>query len=220
LNALLKQERSIVTPIAGTTRDTIEEVIDIKGIPIKIVDTAGIIEPRDLVEKKAVMRSKKHISQADLVILLFDGSKRLAREDEMLMRRLKRKNTLAIINKIDLKQKVEEGRIKAKFGRIIKISAKRLNNIGLLEDAIADVVYNGKISQPEPVIVSNLRHIEALEKAQKLIAQSIYSLDNKLSAEFIAQDVKDALEGLDDILGRNSSEDLLDKIFSEFCIGK
>ncbi|MDD4894198.1 MAG: tRNA uridine-5-carboxymethylaminomethyl(34) synthesis GTPase MnmE [Candidatus Omnitrophica bacterium] len=220
LNALLKQERSIVTPIAGTTRDTIEEVIDIKGIPIRVVDTAGIIEPRDLVEKKAIMRSRKHISAADLVILLFDGSKRLAREDVMLMRRVTKKNTLAIINKIDLKQKIEQGLIKAKFSRVINISAKKLNNIGSLEAAIADLVYNGKINRSEPAIVSNLRHIEAVKKAQKLIAQSIYSLDNKLSAEFIAQDIKDALNNLDDILGKNSSEDLLDKIFSGFCIGK
>ena len=220
LNALLKEERSIVTPLAGTTRDTIEEVIDIKGIPIKIVDTAGIIEPRDLIEKKAVQRSKRHISLADLVILLFDGSKRLAREDELLMRKIKRKNTLAIINKIDLKQNIEEARIKGRFGRVINISARKLKNIDLLESAITDLVYNGKISRSESIMVSNLRHIEAIRRAQKLIAGAVDSLDNKLSLEFPAQEIKDALGNLDDLLGKRFSEDLLDKIFSEFCIGK
>ena len=220
LNALLKQERSIVTPLAGTTRDTIEEIIDIKGIPIRIVDTAGIIEPRDLIEKKAVMRSKRYIDLADLVILLFDGSRRLTKEDEVLMRKIKGKNTLAIINKIDLRQKIQGNKIQKKFGRVINISTKKLKNIDLLESTIADLVYNGKISHPEPVMVSNLRHIQAIKDAQKFIVQALDSLDNKLSLEFVAQDIKDALTYLDDILGKSFSEDLLERIFSEFCIGK
>ena len=107
LNALLKQERSIVTPVAGTTRDTIEEVIDIKGIPVRIVDTAGILEPRDLVEKKAVLRSKKQIDLADLVLLMFDASRKLGKDDQRLINRLKKKHVIAIINKIDLKEKIE-----------------------------------------------------------------------------------------------------------------
>ncbi len=220
LNALLKQERSIVTPLAGTTRDTIEEIIDIKGIPIIIVDTAGIIEPRDLIEKKAIQRSRRYIDSADLVILLFDGSKRLTKEDEALMKRIKRKNTLAIINKIDLKQNIEKGRIQRRFNQVINISAKKLKNIDLLESAIANLVYNGKISHSEPIMVSNLRHIEAIKRTQKLIAEALKSLDNRLSLEFVAQDIKDALGHLDDILGKRFSEDLLDKIFSDFCIGK
>lgn len=220
LNALLKEERSIVTPLSGTTRDTIEEIIDIKGIPIRIIDTAGIIEPRDLIEKKAIQRSKRHISLADLVILLFDGSKRLAKEDEVLIRKIKRKNTIAIINKIDLKLKIEKDKIQKRFGLVVNISAKKLKNIDLLESTIANLVYNGKIKHSEPVMVSNLRHIEAIKTAQKLIAGALNSLDNKLSIEFIAQDIKDALGHLDDILGERFSEDLLDKIFSEFCIGK
>lgn len=220
LNALLKQERSIVTPVAGTTRDTIEEIIDIKGIPIRIVDTAGIIEPKDLVEKKAVLRSKRYMDLADLVILMFDGSKRLAKEDEILVKKLKRKTALVVINKIDLKQKIEKKRILERFKEAIDISAKKLKNINLLEDAIANLVYAGKITSPESVMVSNLRHIQTIRQAQKLIAQAINSLDNKLSLEFLAQDIKDVLGCLDDILGRRFSEDLLDKIFSEFCIGK
>jgi len=220
LNALLKQERSIVTPIAGTTRDTIEEVIDIGGIPIKIVDTAGIIEPRDLIEKKAVLRAKRYIELADLVILLFDGSRKISKEDELLINKLKKKTTLAIINKIDLKQKIDKNRITKAFNPVIEISAKEMKNIALLEEAIVNLVYAGRVSSSEPVLVSNLRHIELIKRAEKLIAQAIDSLDNRLSIEFISQDVKEALFYLDGILGKSFSEDLLDKIFSGFCIGK
>jgi tRNA modification GTPase len=220
LNALLKQERSIVTPIAGTTRDTIEEVISIKGIPVRIVDTAGIIEPRDLVEKKAIQRSNRYIDSADLVILIFDGSKRLTQDDATLMRRLKKKNVLAIINKIDLKQKVDKQIILKRFNQVVEISARRLKNINLLEDAIANLVYNGKVNASEPILISNLRHIELVKRAQKLIAEAVVSLDNKLSLDFVAQNIKDAIRFLDDLLGKTFSTELLDKIFSEFCIGK
>jgi tRNA modification GTPase len=220
LNALLKQERSIVTPVAGTTRDTIEEIIDIKGIPLRIVDTAGILEPRDLIEKKAVLRSKRYIDLADLVILVFDGSKRLTKGDEVFVRKLNKKAVVATINKADLKQNIERNKILKKFKCVVDISAKKLKNINLLEEAIVNSVYDGKVSIPEPATVNNLRHISSLAEAQKLIAEALNSLDNKMSCEFIAQNIKDALLYLDDILGKRFSEDLLDKIFSEFCIGK
>lgn len=220
LNALLKQERSIVTPIAGTTRDTIEEVIDIRGIPIKIVDTAGIIEPKDLVEKKAIERTKRHMDLADLVILIFDASKRLSSDDLILIKKLKKKTVLAVINKIDLREKIEKARIAKTFENFVEISAKKLKNINLLEEKIANLIYNGKIRSQESLLVSNLRHITTLRYAQKHIAEAMASLDNKLSLEFIAEDVKEALSYLDEILGKKFSEDLLDKIFNEFCIGK
>jgi tRNA modification GTPase len=187
---------------------------------MRIVDTAGIIEPRDLIEKKAVLRAKRYIELADLVILLFDASKRISKEDEMLINKLKKKTTLAIINKIDLKQKIEKNKISKTFNSVIEISAKGMKNINLLEEAIVNLVHAGRVSNPESVLVSNLRHIEALKKAEKLIAQAIDSLDNRLSLEFICQDVKDTLSYLDMVLGKNFSEDLLDKIFSGFCIGK
>jgi tRNA modification GTPase len=220
LNALLKEERAIVTPVAGTTRDAIEDIIDIQGIPIRIMDTAGIIEPRGLVEKKAVARSREHINAADLVILLFDGSKKLNQMDEFLIRRLKDKKTLAVINKIDLLQRIKKERILKIFGSLVEISAKRLKNIKGLEDAIAYLVYGDKITAREPVLVSNLRHSTILKKAEKLIAEALKSLDNKLYPELIAQDLKDALGYIDEILGKKFSESLLERIFSQFCIGK
>jgi len=220
LNALLKEERAIVTPVPGTTRDAIEDIIDIQGIPIRIMDTAGIIEPRGLVEKKAVARSRKYINAADLVILLFDGSKKLNQMDEFLIRRLKDKKTLAVINKIDLTQRIKEERILRIFGSLVEVSAKKLKNIKGLEDAIAYLVYGDKITAREPVLVSNLRHFTGLKKAEKLIAEALKSLDNKLYPELIAQDLKDALGYIDEILGKKFSESLLERIFSQFCIGK
>lgn len=221
LNALLRQERSIVTHIAGTTRDTIEEIIDIKGIPVKIVDTAGILEPRNLIERKAVLRSKKYIDSADLVIVLFDGSKKLAQNDKALIKKLKKKTSIAVINKSDIKQKIEKEKILKEFEQVIVLSAKKMLNINLLEEAIVHLVYKGRVSDlSERVWISNMRHIEKLKNAQKLIAQTLDSLDNKLSLEFIAQDIKESLGWLDEILGRKFSEDLLDKIFNDFCIGK
>ncbi|MFH0791171.1 MAG: tRNA uridine-5-carboxymethylaminomethyl(34) synthesis GTPase MnmE [Candidatus Omnitrophota bacterium] len=220
LNALLKQERSIVTPIAGTTRDIIEEIIDLKGIPIRIVDTAGIIEPRDLVEKKAVERSKRYVELADLVIILFDGTRRLSKEDGFLMAKLKKKAVIAVINKIDLKQKVEKDKIFKKFNLLIEISAKKSRNINLVEDKIVDLVYEGRVSNSGSALVSNLRHIELIKKAEKLVAEAVNSLDNELSLEFISQDIKDALSYMDQLLGKTFSNDLLDKIFAEFCLGK
>ncbi|MFA4990015.1 MAG: tRNA uridine-5-carboxymethylaminomethyl(34) synthesis GTPase MnmE, partial [Candidatus Omnitrophota bacterium] len=220
LNALLKEERSIVTPLPGTTRDTIEEIIDIQGIPVRIVDTAGILEPRDLVEKKAVQRSKKHIAAADLVIVLFDGSKKFSREDKFLAGKLRNKKAIAVINKMDLQQRLERPKVAKIFKRVIDLSAKKLKNIDLLEKEIADLAYSGHIAGAEPVLVANLRYVKILQKAKIVIAQALKSLDNRLPAEYIAQDIQEALGYLDEILGKKFSEDLLDKLFAEFCIGK
>ncbi|MDD4908567.1 MAG: tRNA uridine-5-carboxymethylaminomethyl(34) synthesis GTPase MnmE [Candidatus Omnitrophica bacterium] len=220
LNALLKTERSIVTPIAGTTRDTIEEILDIKGIPVRIVDTAGIIEPRDLIEKKAVRRSRKYIETADLIILLFDGSKKISSEDKALMKKVRSKVTIAVINKTDLPLKVNRKLILGKFRHTLDISAKKNRNINLLEDKIAQLVLQGRIIGSDSVLTANSRQIHAIKEAQKLIAQAINSLDNGLTAECVAEDIKSALTGLDEILGKRFSQELLNKIFSEFCIGK
>ena len=220
LNALLKEERAIVTPVSGTTRDTIEDIIDIKGIPVRIVDTAGIIEPRGLVQKKAVARSREYIDSADLVILLFDGNKRLQSTDKFLIKRLRLKKTLAVINKIDLPQKIERQVILKEFISVTEISAKKLKNIEALEDAIARLICGGGIAGAQPALISNLRHFRNLRKSEKFIAGALKSLDNKLYPELIAENVKEGLAQIDEILGKNFSDDLLERIFSQFCIGK
>lgn len=220
LNALLKKERSIVTPVAGTTRDTIEEMLDIKGIPVKIVDTAGILKPRNLIESKAVMRSRSQIKLADLVIILFDSASKLDLEDRKLIKEVKNKKVIAVINKIDLKTRVDKDEIKRAFTRVVEIAARSGKNLNLLEDALYDFVYQGKLLGPELILVSNLRHIRALRDAQELIRQTKQVLADKLPMEFITQNLKDACVYLDKILGKSFSEDLLERIFTDFCIGK
>ncbi len=220
LNALLKKERSIVTPVAGTTRDSIEEMLDIKGIPVKIVDTAGILKPRNLIEKKAVLRARNHIRFADLVIILFDASKKLEENDWKLVKEVKNKNVIAVINKIDLRAQIKKDALSKVFHKIVELSAKKIKNINLLEDALCEFVYQGKLPSAESMLVSNLRHISALKEAQNLLNNASSSLADKLPIEFLTQDLKDASAYLDKILGKDFSDDLLNRIFDDFCIGK
>jgi tRNA modification GTPase len=220
LNALLKKERAIVTAVAGTTRDVLEEVIDIQGIPVLLVDTAGMLKPRDVVERKAVRLSKKHIHTADLVVVIFDGSEKLQPEDKKLIRQLKGKAVIAVINKIDLRPRIEKTKISGVFGQPIAISAKRSRNIDELKEAIAQAAFKGRVPASEHALVSNLRHIHSLREARKLVLEAQKSLADQLPAEFVAQSLKEAISLLDKILGKSFSEDLLDKIFSDFCIGK
>ncbi|RJP29481.1 MAG: tRNA uridine-5-carboxymethylaminomethyl(34) synthesis GTPase MnmE [Candidatus Omnitrophota bacterium] len=219
LNALLKEERSIVTHIAGTTRDTIEEMIDIRGIPVCIVDTAGMLKPRDVIEKKALKRSRKYIQSADLLLLLFDAGKKLDKHDRMLIKKLSKKECIAVINKIDLKARISKEEIKKYFDKVIEISVKKHKNINILEDTFTEWAFKGSYGA-ESVLISNLRHIEALKSANKLVAEARELMDNKLSAELIAQSLREAISQLDLILGKNFNQDLIDKIFNDFCIGK
>lgn len=220
LNALLKKERSIVTPVAGTTRDTIEEIIDIKGIPARIFDTAGILTPRNMIEREAIRRSREHIKLADMVIILFDASGKLSHLDRKLIREVRHKNVIAVINKIDLKNRIEEDQLLRAFRKVVRICARSGKHIDTLEGALYEFVFKGKLNAPESLIVSNLRHIQALRNAKKLVGQAKEALRNNLTQEFIAQDLKDACVYLDKILGKNFPEDLLDRIFADFCIGK
>ena len=220
LNALLKKERSIVTSVAGTTRDTIEEVIDIKGIPVRIVDTAGILKPRNLIETKAVKLARRQISLADLIVILFDASCKLNHQDRQLIKEVKNRNVIAVINKIDLKAQIEKNEITQAFVKVLELAAKSGRNLNLLEDAFYDFVYQGKMPKQEFMLVSNLRHIQALRGAQQLVGQAREIFVDKLPLELVTQNLKDACKYLDEILGKSFSADLLDKIFTDFCIGK
>ncbi|MCX7926618.1 MAG: tRNA uridine-5-carboxymethylaminomethyl(34) synthesis GTPase MnmE [Candidatus Omnitrophica bacterium] len=221
LNALLQEERSIVTPVAGTTRDTIEEILDVKGFPIRIVDTAGILEPRDLVERKAVARSKQMIRQADLILLVFDASRPFDEMDKTMMYTVqKKKHIVAVLNKIDLPKRFDERKIKGFTKHLVYLSAKKRLNISELEDVLVNSIISSKTIHQESILVTSARHREALKKAQKCIAQAIDSLNNNVSLEYICLDLKEAVHYLDEIMGKSVSEDILDVIFSEFCIGK
>ena len=220
LNALLKEERVIVSPVAGTTRDAVEEILDLQGIPLKIADTAGIIEPKDLIEQEALKRTRRYFDKADLVLLVFDSGARLTAEDRLLIKKAKAKTTIVVLNKSDLRPRIEEAEIKRHFDCLVKVSSLKRKGLKELEQAIVRSVWEGKLEASDELIVSNVRHIQALKKAKEALFRAQESLRSKLSIEFIAEDLRFCRESLSLIIGESAGEDVLDKIFSQFCIGK
>jgi len=222
LNTLLRQPRAIVTAIAGTTRDTIEETAQIQGHPFQLVDTAGILEPRDLVEAEAIKRTHMYINGADLILFVVDSSHPLSIEDDRLMERIKGKNVLVVMNKCDLKNQVDEESLRKFFygENIVRTSALTHSGIEDLEQAIVNMVWRGGVQQSHGVLITNLRHQEALKNCQENLLRAKQILSQHLSLEFASEEIKSAVNALDSITGRNIDTDLLDKIFSGFCIGK
>ena len=222
LNGLLKEQRAIVTPIAGTTRDVLEESAQMKGIPISLVDTAGILCPRDLIEEEAVSRSHLYIKSADLALLVLDHSCPLEEQDRALMQQLKDSKVLVVVNKMDLDEQIDISVPKEIFGQehVVKVSALDGQSIQELEAKIVDLICKDKNFDTHGILISNIRHIKALEEAQKNLQGACRLMNEKLSLEFISEEIKAAVNCLDAITGRNIDEDLLDRIFSEFCIGK
>ncbi len=222
LNALLKEQRAIVTDIAGTTRDVLEESAQMKGIPISLVDTAGILEPRDLIEQEAVSRSHLYIKSADLVLLVLDHSHPLEEQDRLLMEQIKAARALVVVNKMDLHGKLDISVPKKIFGteHVIKVSALKAQSIQDLEAKIVESILKDKNFDTHGILISNIRHIKALDEAQKNLQDACRLMNENTSLEFISEELKAAVNQLDAITGRNIDEDLLDRIFSEFCIGK
>jgi tRNA modification GTPase len=220
LNALLRKDRAIVTPIAGTTRDIIEEFINIKGIGIRLVDTAGIVKPKDLIEHHAVRLTRDSIALSDIVLLVFDSNSKLTNRDLHLMRDFKEKDVIAVLNKIDLPVRIERDKIRREFKKVISVSATRQKNIDKLEDAIVNFVYKGKVITSEGLVVTNARQLGQITQAKDLLEKAKISLKNRLSPEFVALDLKLGLDCLGRITGETVDDAILDRIFSEFCIGK
>ena len=222
LNSILGENRAIVTEIAGTTRDVIEEFVNIKGIPLKIVDTAGIRETEDIVEKIGVQKSKESIDSADLVIIVLDSSKPLTDEDLEILENAKSKKTIVLLNKIDLEQAIDQTVIEEIVGKdnIIKISALKNEGIEQIHDKIEAMVFAGDVKSSSSVVITNSRHKDALFKAYNSINDAIAGIDQRLPYDFIEVDFKNIWDYLGYINGDTVQEDLLDTIFSNFCIGK
>ena len=222
LNSILGENRAIVTDIAGTTRDVIEEFVNIKGIPLKIVDTAGIRETEDVVEKIGVERSKESFSTADLVIMVLDASRKLAEEDIEILESLKNKKTIVLLNKIDLDAQIELDKIKeyVDSNDIIEISALKHQGIEELQDKIESMVYQGSVKNSSNLIITNSRHKDALLKAYESINDAIKAIEDRMPYDFIEVDFKNIWDYLGYINGDTVREDLLDTIFANFCIGK
>ena len=221
LNALLHEERAIVTHIAGTTRDVIEEIINIKGIPLVLVDTAGIRKTDDIVENIGVEKSKQFIEKADLVLLVLDASKALEDEDIEVITKIKEKNkkVIVLLNKIDLNKKINlEG---YNLENIVEISAK--DNIGIedMQEKIYSYIVEEDVeNSSEKLIITNIRHKTALEKTKDAIKNIFETIDMGLPMDLISVDLKEALDSLSEITGEISSEDILDHVFGNFCVGK
>lgn len=220
LNALLRQERSIVTHLPGTTRDTVEETVVIRGVPVRLIDTAGLLRPRDLIDRKALARMRRSIDQADVVVLVFDGSRRLTPEDETFIRRLKGRRVIPVINKCDLRQRIRKELIEAALGAPLVVSAKQGSSLNLLEDAFMDLVYSGKAVGLESAIALNERQRGLMRSCRAGVTGAYDSLVKGLPAEFVSCDLKEALGSVERLLGRRYDTELLDEIFSRFCIGK
>lgn len=221
LNALLEQDRAIVTEVPGTTRDVIEDYLNMQGIPIKIMDTAGIREVKNIAEKEGVKRSLRAMKDADLVLIILDGSENLHDTDRELIAKSNSKNTILVINKIDLPQKIRLSEIRTeKESDMQAVRVSAIKGIGLdeLKDKIAETTLNGR-----PLncmgIVTNIRHVHALQGSLAAINSFIKGV-KKISPEFLAVELRDALNAIGEILGTTTPEDILNKIFSDFCIGK
>ena len=221
LNALLHEERAIVTHVAGTTRDVIEEIINIKGVPLVLVDTAGIRKTDDIVENIGVEKSKQFIEKADLVLLVLDASKELENEDIEVINQIKenKKKVIVLLNKIDLNRKIDlEG---YNLGNIVEISAK--DNIGIedMQEKIYSYIMEEDLeNSSEKLIITNIRHKTALEKTKDAIKNIFETIDMGLPMDLISVDLKEALDSLSEITGEISSEDILDHVFGNFCVGK
>ncbi len=225
LNALLKENRAIVTDIPGTTRDAIEEFINLGGVPIKIIDTAGIRDTEDLVEKIGVEKAKEFINKADLVLFVLDILTGVTEADRNILNNyLKDVPTIVLVNKSDLKDsnfdiesiKVAVGDDKA----ILQISALESEGIDELEKQILELFFSGQIDTSNDELITNVRHVQALTSALDYLESALNSLNLYLPSDFLAIDLKAAWESLGKITGETVEEDLLDQIFSQFCLGK
>ena len=222
LNSILGENRAIVTDIAGTTRDVIEEFVNIKGIPLKIVDTAGIRETEDVVEKIGVEKSRESFSTADLVIMVLDASRKLSEEDMEILESLKNKKTIVLLNKMDLEPQIELEKIEEFVNSedIIKISALKHQGIEELQDKIEAMVYHGSVKNSSNLMITNSRHKDALFKSYESINDAISAIEQRMPYDFIEVDLKNIWDYLGYINGDTVQEDLLDTIFANFCIGK
>ena len=221
LNALLQEERAIVTDIPGTTRDSIEEYANVGGVPLRIIDTAGIRATEDVVEKIGVEKSRQMISQAALVLALFDGSRALDHEDEEILSLLNGQEAIVLLNKSDLKAVVTAADLSAKAQLpVIEISTKDYSGMEQLTEAIKAKVYGGEVMADEGSFVSDERQANLLRMADRHLAAALTTIEAGLGLDFISIDLRSAWETLGEITGDTVGEDIIDEIFSKFCIGK
>lgn len=222
LNALLREKRAIVTDIPGTTRDIIEEYVNIRGIPLKIVDTAGLRETTDIVEQIGVEKAREFVDSADLLLLLLDASAPLTPEDRDVLALLPGRQAIVLVNKSDLPNLLEVDEVQQLIEdrQLIRISVLEGNGLAELEQAIVDRVYGGLIIQSEGSFVNNVRHSNLLQVAKDRLTDALASIDNGMPPDCVVIDLRAAWETLGEVTGDTVGEDIITQIFSQFCIGK
>lgn len=221
LNTLARKERAIVTDIAGTTRDTLEEQIMLNGICLNIIDTAGIRDTEDSVEKIGVEKAMDSILMADLILYVVDSSTDLDENDFQIMEHIKNKNVIVLLNKSDLEVMVSEEKIKENLNApVLSFSAKNGDGLDQLENLITDMFFKGSIQENNQVIITNARHVSALSRAYESLSHVVESIENEMPEDFLSIDLMDAYESLGTIIGESVEEDLVNEIFSKFCTGK
>ncbi|MEH7609727.1 tRNA uridine-5-carboxymethylaminomethyl(34) synthesis GTPase MnmE [Gottfriedia acidiceleris] len=222
LNTLVQESKAIVTDIPGTTRDVIEEYVNVKGVPLRLIDTAGIRETKDVVEAIGVERSKKVLNLADLVLFVLNNNEQLSEEDRKLFAEMSGKDVIVIINKTDLSQKLDLNEVKALVGNatIVTTSLKEEKGIDDLEKAIANLYFEGQIEAQDLTYLSNARHIALLKQSEQTINDAIEAMKNGMPIDLVQIDLTRAWELLGEIVGDTVQESLINQLFSQFCLGK
>ncbi|UNB49633.1 tRNA uridine-5-carboxymethylaminomethyl(34) synthesis GTPase MnmE [Staphylococcus coagulans] len=222
LNNLIQDNKAIVTEVAGTTRDVLEEYVNVRGVPLRLVDTAGIRETEDIVERIGVERSRKALSEADLILFVLNNNEPLTAEDRKLYEVVKTSDAIVIINKTDLTPRLDRDEVKAMVGSMPVIETSMLEQQGIdeLEIQIRDLFFGGEVQSQDMTYVSNSRHISLLKQAKKAIQDAIDAAEMGIPMDMIQIDLTRTWELLGEIIGESASEELIDQLFSQFCLGK
>lgn len=222
LNNLIQDNKAIVTEVAGTTRDVLEEYVNVRGVPLRLVDTAGIRETEDIVEKIGVERSRKALSQADLILFVLNNNEALTQEDYTLYEVVKNEDVIVIVNKMDLEQNIDINEVKDMIGDtpLIQTSMLKQEGIDELEIQIRDLFFGGEVQNQEMTYVSNSRHISLLKQARQTIQDAIDAAESGVPMDMVQIDLTRTWEILGEIIGETASDELIDQLFSQFCLGK
>ncbi len=222
LNNLIQDNKAIVTEVAGTTRDVLEEYVNVRGVPLRLVDTAGIRETEDIVEKIGVERSRKALSQADLILFVLNNNEALTQEDYTLYEVVKNEDVIVIVNKMDLEQNIDINEVKDMIGDtpLIQTSMLKQEGIDELEIQIRDLFFGGEVQNQDMTYVSNSRHISLLKQARQTIQDAIDAAEYGVPMDMVQIDLTRTWEILGEIIGETASDELIDQLFSQFCLGK
>lgn len=222
LNNLIQENKAIVTEVAGTTRDVLEEYVNVRGVPLRLVDTAGIRDTEDIVEKIGVERSRKALSEADLILFVLNNNEPLTEDDQTLFEVIKNEDVIVIINKTDLEQRLDVSELREMIGDMPLIQTSMLKQEGIdeLEIQIKDLFFGGEVQNQDMTYVSNSRHISLLKQARQSIQDAIDAAESGIPMDMVQIDLTRTWEILGEIIGESASDELIDQLFSQFCLGK